>query len=92
MIFIVDSHAWIEYFMGTKAGDSGQKLHDKVFEKISSLSAKTFIPIEIDGGVNDENILKLAEKGAERFVTTSYIFDENPLEAYKNLLKILESR
>ncbi|OGH02862.1 MAG: hypothetical protein A2798_00305 [Candidatus Levybacteria bacterium RIFCSPHIGHO2_01_FULL_37_17] len=78
--------------MGTKAGDSGQKLQDKVFEKISSLSAKTFIPIEIDGGVNDENILKLAEKGAERFVTTSYIFDENPLEAYKNLLKILESR
>jgi ribulose-phosphate 3-epimerase len=76
--------------MGTKAGASGQNLDEKVLGKLKSLRQKTFIPLEIDGGVNDSNILNLQEAGADRFVTTSFLFGKDPLEAYKKLTDLLE--
>lgn len=76
--------------MGVKAGASGQKLDERALEKLKALREKTFIPLEIDGGINDANILSLQEAGADRFVTTSFLFDNEPLEAYKKLSSLVE--
>lgn len=79
--------------MGVNAGASGQNLSDSVIEKIKKISNETFIPIEVDGGVNDQNITLLKDAGAERFITTHFLFkDEKPAEAYSLLYNLLEFR
>lgn len=77
--------------MGVKAGESGQQLSSEIFEKLKNLKTKTFIPLVIDGGVNDKNILELHNAGADRFITTSFLFSEDPLKAYQNLSKTFEA-
>ncbi|MBI2025975.1 MAG: hypothetical protein HYT06_01190 [Candidatus Levybacteria bacterium] len=72
--------------MGVTAGTSGQTFMQQTLEKIKALRAKTAIPIEVDGGINDKNIVEIKNKGANRFVTTSFVFgDPNPANAYKTL-------
>lgn len=78
--------------MGVKAGASGQILDDRVLDKLKALREKTFIPLEIDGGVNDANILTLQKAGADRFITTSFLFSKDPLEAYKKLSDIVGAK
>lgn len=77
--------------MGVKAGESGQQLSPEIFEKLKNLKTKTFIPLVIDGGVNDKNILELHNAGVDRFITTSFLFSEDPLKAYQNLSKTFEA-
>ena len=72
-------------FMTVKAGASNQEFVEKNLDKIKSAREKSFIPIEVDGGINDQTILKAKENGAERFVATSFIFKEDPSEQYKIL-------
>lgn len=62
--------------MSVKAGASGQVFNQSCLEKIKVLRAKTFIPIEVDGGINDQNIAACKESGADRFVSTSFIFED----------------
>lgn len=75
--------------MTIKAGFSGQEFVEKNLDKIKTAREKTFIPIEVDGGINDQTILRVKESGANRFVATSFIFKEKPEEQYKILQEAL---
>lgn len=78
--------------MGVVAGASGQSFNKEVFKKIKILKEKTTIPIEVDGGVNSENILELKNTGVSRFVTTSFIFNSpNPKNTYQSLLSLISN-
>ena len=73
--------------MGVKAGKSGQTFMSDVLGKIRELRAKTNLPIEIDGGINEQTLIDCKLEGATRFVATSYIFnDKDPMQAYERLL------
>ena len=76
-------------FMAIKAGASGQDLIDDYLNKVKQIKDKPLIPIEVDGGINDQTILKAKESGADRFVATSFIFKETPQEQYKILQETL---
>lgn len=76
-------------FLGVKAGFSGQQFSKEVIEKIQKLREKTLIPIGIDGGVNDKTITDLLKSGANRFVTTSFLFEGNPISQNEKLLSIV---
>lgn len=73
-------------FMGIKAGFSGQKFNPEYIKKIELIKDTTWIPIEVDGGINDETITQAKDCGATRFVSTSFLFNsKNPRGQY-NLL------
>lgn len=75
--------------MSVKAGKSGQEFSPQVLEKIRDLRNKTQIPIEIDGGINEQTIIDAKAEGAQRFVATSFIFkSQDPMEAYEKLLSL----
>lgn len=58
-----------------KVGYGGQKISDKVFEKVKYFSKKfPNLPIQVDGGVKIENSKKLEKNGVSRFVSGSGIF------------------
>jgi ribulose-phosphate 3-epimerase len=72
--------------MAAKAGKSGQEFSPQVIAKIQELRLKTQIPIEIDGGINEQTMIEAKAAGANRFVTTSYIFDSSdPLNSFEKL-------
>lgn len=74
-------------FMTIKAGFSGQKFNSAHLEKVKTMRSKSeILPIEVDGGVNDQTIIQARQAGANRFVATSFIFNsENPQEQYQLL-------
>ncbi len=73
--------------MAVKAGRSGQVFMPEVLNKIKALRAKTSLPIEVDGGVNETTIVSCNQEGARRFVVTSHIFkDKDPMQAFEKLL------
>ncbi len=72
-------------FMTVKAGFSAEEFVEKNLDKIKKVREKSFIPIEVDGGINDQTILRAKGSGADRFVATSFIFKETPQEQYKIL-------
>jgi len=75
--------------MTIKAGQSGQEFNPEYLKKVDTLKkVQEFLPIEIDGGVNDKTILVAKSVGANRFVSTSFIFNaRNPQEQYNLLNK-----
>lgn len=74
--------------MTIQAGYSGQKFEEPLLQKVKTLrSLAEFLPIEVDGGINDESISIAAAAGANRFVATSFIFGAKSPEAQYNLLK-----
>ncbi len=63
------------FYTGERAGFSGAVMDPTRLEKVKALREKDpFIAIEIDGGVNDENIVMAKEAGVTRFVTTGFIY------------------
>ena len=74
-------------FMSIKAGFSGQKFNMDYLSKIKEAKDKGFIGIsEVDGGINNETIIKAKEAGGNRFVSTSFLFNsQNPRLAFQNL-------
>lgn len=75
--------------MGVKAGASGQVFMPQILGKIKAVRAKTNITIEVDGGINDKNIAEIKNAGANRFVTTSFIFNSpDPQKAYQALVSL----
>lgn len=75
-------------FMGNdKIGHSGAELMDSAVEKIESFHKKQpLMPLQIDIGVNEKNILKLKEVGITSFISNSAIFDvPDTKEALKKL-------
>lgn len=75
-------------FTAEKAGESGQGMIEERLQKIPSLHP--LIPVEVDGGINNETIKKAQNAGATRFVTTNFLFKEGtPQEQYKKLEEAL---
>lgn len=78
-------------FMGNdKVGYNGVSLDQNVVTKIYSFhKLHPDIPIQIDIGVNEENILMLKDAGVTRFISGSAIYNSpNPQEALKKLQSI----
>ena len=74
--------------MTIQAGISGQKFEESLLEKVKTARAKMeYMPIEVDGGINDETIAIAAEAGANRFVATSYLFGMGTPESQFKLLE-----
>src|SRR5258708_20032122 len=59
--------------MAVKTGETGQTFDPKVLEKIKNLKSKTFIPIEVDGGINDQTIFGCKNASPNIFFSTSHI-------------------
>lgn len=77
-------------FMTITAGFSGQKFDEEKLEKVKTVRAKTTIPIEVDGGINDQTIILAKNAGANRFISTSFLFGaENIEEQYRKLEKAI---
>lgn len=77
--------------MSVEPGFSGQDFLPESIKKVELLAAyrstsKLNFRIGIDGGINNENIALLAEKGADDFAVASAIFaNKRPIEALKEL-------
>ncbi len=79
--------------MSVEPGWSGQKFMPEMLEKVKKLKAwreenpeKFTYLIEIDGGINDKNILDVKNSGVDVVVAGSYIFKS---ESYKNAISSL---
>lgn len=79
------------FVMTVKAGFSNQSFDPRMLEKIGELRQKDeLLPIEVDGGVNEEDITALKDAGATRFVSTGTIFgSENLKDEYGRLKNLL---
>ncbi len=78
--------------MTIQAGFSGQKFEEQLLEKVKKIREKDeYLPIEVDGGINEHTIQIAASAGATRFVATSAIFGgKTPLEQFKLLQEKLK--
>jgi len=87
-------NADIVQFMGVEPGKQGGNFVPSVLEKISSFKkdfpGKTS---QIDGGVNESNILTVSETGVENIVIGSAIFNaDDPKKKFLELSSILEQK
>lgn len=77
-------------YTAEKVGFSGAALKKSRLAKIKQIRKVSSIPIEVDGGINDQTILLAQKAGATQFVTSSYLFEsKNPQAQYDKLLKII---
>lgn len=67
--------------MTINAGFSGQEFKPELLDKVRKIKAKfSFLNVEVDGGVNNETIIKAKDAGANRFVTTSHLYKSDDIE------------
>jgi ribulose-phosphate 3-epimerase len=81
--------------MTIKAGKSGQEFNSEYLKKVGKfrlIHDDYDIPIEIDGGVNDETIIFGKNAGANRFVVNSAIFKYPDPSSRFNLLKTIAEK
>ena len=77
--------------MTVEPGKGGQKLIPETIKKVEELKQYIYendfdLSIEVDGGINDQNITELKEAGADIIVAGTYIVkSENPKEAINKL-------
>ncbi len=77
--------------MSVNPGFGGQNFIENTYKKVKQLRSlidktKSKVIIEVDGGVNDVNISKLTEAGANAFVAGSFVFkSDNPAKTIYNL-------
>ncbi|MAR78328.1 MAG: ribulose-phosphate 3-epimerase [Gammaproteobacteria bacterium] len=75
--------------MSVNPGFAGQKFIEKTYEKISIVrqlidDSDNDIRLEVDGGINLDNIARVAKSGADTFVAGSAIFNT---DNYKETIK-----
>ena len=80
--------------MSVNPGFPGQKFIEGTLKKISQVRAlidqsKRDIRLEVDGGINVENIGKIAKAGADTFVAGSAIFNSN---SYSETIKSMRDK
>lgn len=75
--------------MSVKAGFSSQEFMPEILEKVKMIREKSQLPAEVDGGINDTTIIRALNYGANRFVTTSFLFSGDPLTNYQKLISIV---
>jgi ribulose-phosphate 3-epimerase len=78
--------------MSIHPGYSGQEFQESAYDRVSRL--RELLPdelyIQVDGGVNQDNIKELYERGARLFVAASAIFNYEDLpRAYRRLVQLL---
>ena len=80
------------FVMTVKAGYSRQEFMPEMLEKVKQIRSKSvYIPIEIDGGVNETTILRARQAGVTRFVTTKFVFDtDNSANQYNTLCRLVK--
>lgn len=80
------------FVMTVKVGFSRQSFMPEMLEKVKKIrTMDPLIPIEIDGGVNDSNIVSAKEAGATRFISTGFIFDAPyPTKQYQTLCSLIQ--
>ena len=79
--------------MSVPPGRSGQKFDERVVPKIIALRQKyPDVKIEVDGGINSQNIAKLVVAGADFLVAGSAIFDSKDVGEAIEELKILTTK
>lgn len=67
--------------MTIDAGYSGQEFKPELLDKVKKIKEKySFLPIEVDGGINDKTIIRAKEAGANRFVSTSHLYKSENIE------------
>lgn len=73
--------------MTINAGLSGQKFDPTKLDKVKNLRHNyDTLVIEVDGGTTDETIVLAKNAGANRFITTSFLFgSENPASTFQTL-------
>ena len=78
--------------MAIHPGYSGQPFLEGTYDRVEQLRAvlPDEIPIQVDGGVNEDNIKALYDRGATLFVAASAIFSREDLpRAYRQLVHAL---
>jgi ribulose-phosphate 3-epimerase len=72
--------------MSIHPGYSGQAFMPEALGRIAELASLVDAPIQVDGGVGEDNAAALREAGASLFVAGSAIFgDTEPADAYRRL-------
>ena len=80
--------------MSVNPGFGGQKFIDNTYDKIVQLKSmiqdrNLDVRIEIDGGVTDQNIYELKQRGADTFVAGSHVFGaKEPIKTIEKLYTI----
>lgn len=79
------------FAMTVKAGFSHQAFLPECLEKVKYFRSKTDLPIEVDGGVNDETVLEAKKAGATRFVSTGFLFkSEEPAARFRTITSCIQ--
>ncbi|KKR76821.1 MAG: Ribulose-phosphate 3-epimerase [Candidatus Levybacteria bacterium GW2011_GWA2_40_8] len=73
--------------MTIEAGASGRSFIPGCLDKIKKAKQlEKFLRVEVDGGIDDQTIIQAKNAGAERFVTTTYLFNsEDPKAQFEKL-------
>jgi ribulose-phosphate 3-epimerase len=72
--------------MSIHPGYSGQSLMPEALGRIAQLRKLVEVPIQVDGGVGEDNVGALRDAGASLFVAGSSVFGaDDPAEAYARL-------
>ncbi|MDO8270073.1 MAG: HisA/HisF-related TIM barrel protein [Candidatus Levybacteria bacterium] len=79
--------------MTITAGKSGQEFQSELLEKVREIRKNyEYLPIEVDGGINDKSIVEAVEAGANRFVSTSHLFGSSSIrEEYHHLTSLIHN-
>ena len=73
--------------MSIVPGYSGQAFMPEALDRIAELATLVDVPIQVDGGLGEENAASVREAGASLLVAGSAVFaDPEPAEAYRRLL------
>jgi ribulose-phosphate 3-epimerase len=78
--------------MSIHPGYSGQAFQEQTYDRVEALrkALPDEIPIQVDGGVNADNIKALHERGATLFVAGSAVFGREDLpRAYRRMVQAL---
>jgi ribulose-phosphate 3-epimerase len=81
-----EARAEIVLCMSIVPGYSGQEFMPDALDRIAELTSLVDVPIQVDGGVGEENAAAVRAAGASLLVAGSAIFgDLNPAAAYRRL-------
>ena len=82
----LDADADIVLCMSIHPGYSGQSFMPESLGRIEELRSLVRVPIQVDGGVGEDNVRALRDAGASLFVAGSSVFAaDEPAEAYARL-------
>lgn len=80
------AHAELALCMSIVPGYSGQPFLPESYARIAELAELVDVPIQVDGGVGEENVAAVRAAGATVFVAGNAIFaDPDPVAAYRRI-------